>query len=66
MAARIFISGPYSQGDVALNVRHAVLRLPGEGVGADKEVERARYFGIKFFKSVSALRKWIDVNWIST
>ena len=102
MIARIYIAGPYTQGDVAVNVRSAyeaasrladlgfapfiphathfwhmlfprpyefwleldsqfmpccaaVLRLPGESSGADKEVRLAETLGIPVFTSIEAL-----------
>jgi hypothetical protein len=94
----VYIAGPYTKGDVAVNVKNAVMmgnnlrslgftpfiphlthfwhliqehgieywyaydmewlekcdalfRLPGESVGADKEVERAKQLGIPVFTS---------------
>ena len=102
MIARVYIAGPYTKGDVALNVRNAfevanrladlgfapfvphathfwhmlfprpyeywleldneflpccaaLLRLPGESSGADKEVELARTLGIPVFTSIEGL-----------
>lgn len=99
MIARIYVAGPYTKGDVALNVRNAfaaanqladrgfapfvphsthfwhmlfprpyeswleldneflrfcqaVLRLPGESSGADKEVELAAKLGIPVFREI--------------
>jgi len=99
MIARIYVAGPYTKGDVALNVRNAfaaanqladrgfapfvphsthfwhmlfpwpyefwleldkeflrfcqaVLRLPGESSGADKEVELAAQLGIPVFREI--------------
>lgn len=99
MIARIYIAGPYTKGDVAINVRNAyeaasrladlgfapfvphathfwhmlfprpyefwldldnqflpccaaVLRLPGESSGADKEVKRAETLGIPVFMKI--------------
>ena len=96
---RIFISGPYTMGDVAVNVRraidaahavrekghavflphlthfwhlvhprpwqdwmdldrewlslcHAILRLNGESVGADREVSEAMRMGLRLYRSV--------------
>jgi hypothetical protein len=100
--ARIYIAGPYTKGDVAVNVRNAfeaasrladlgfapfvphgthfwhmmfprpyefwleldneflpccaaVLRLPGESSGADKEVQLASKLGIPVFTSIDRL-----------
>jgi hypothetical protein len=100
MIARIYIAGPYTKGDVAVNVRNAyeaasrladlgfapfvphathfwhllfprpyefwleldnqflptcaaVLRLPGESTGADKEVQLARTLGIPVFTEIA-------------
>jgi len=36
----------------------AVLRLPGESVGADREVTRANFLGIPAFNSIAALLLW--------
>ena len=99
---RVYIAGPYSKGDVILNIREAiyaadwllagghvpfvphltgfwhaiapkpyeswlaydmewlkvcdaVLRLPGESSGADKEVAEARRLGVPVFESVPEL-----------
>ena len=99
MIARIYIAGPYTNGDIAVNVRNAfeaansladlgfapfvphathfwhmmfprpyefwleldneflpccaaVLRLPGESGGADKEVQLAEKHGIPVFTSI--------------
>ncbi len=104
MIARVYIAGPYTNGDVALNVRNAfeaanrladlgyapfvphsthfwhmlfprpyedwlqldneylpccaaLLRLPGESKGADKEVEFARKLGIPVFRTIEALNQ---------
>ena len=104
MIARVYIAGPYTKGDVAVNVRNAyeaasrladigfapfvphathfwhllsprpyefwleldsqflpicaaVLRLPGESTGADKEVELARILGIPIFTEIAELAK---------
>ena len=98
MKARIYVAGPYTKGDVAVNVRvaieaadqladaghypfvphlthfwhlvsprpyefwcdldnqflpfcHAVLRIPGESAGADKEVALAESLGIPVFRT---------------
>jgi hypothetical protein len=37
---------------------HAVLRLPGESVGADRECEHAKVNGIPVFDDIAALREW--------
>lgn len=43
----------YLRNDMAwLEVSQGVLRLPGESVGADKEVQRARELGIPVFYSL--------------
>src|SRR5947209_11617163 len=102
MIARIYVAGPYTKGDVAVNVRNAyaaanhladlgfapfvphathfwhmlfprpyefwlnldnqflpyceaVLRLPGESSGADKEVDLARKLGIPVFTKIEDL-----------
>jgi len=99
MIARVYVAGPYTKGDVALNVRNAfaaanqladrgfapfvphathfwhmlfprpyefwleldneflrfcqaVLRLPGESSGANKEVELAAKLGIPVFREI--------------
>lgn len=99
---KIYIAGPYSKGDVAINVREAIdaadqlldlgfvpfiphlshfwhllspkqyekwleydnhwvpvcdalLRLPGESSGADKEVELAKSFNIPVYHSIQEL-----------
>jgi hypothetical protein len=104
MRARIYVAGPYTKGDVALNVRNAfeaasrladlgfapfvphsthfwhmmfplpydfwlaldnqflpfceaVLRLPGESNGADKEVKLAQEKGIPIFNSIEEIEK---------
>lgn len=102
---RIYIAGPYTQGDVVLNVRNAIMcgnnlralgftpfiphlshfwhmliphtdihywyeydlewldvcnavfRLPGESVGADREVAYAKEHGIPVFYDYGELRK---------
>jgi hypothetical protein len=41
-------------------VSDAVLRLPGESVGADKEVEHARKLGIPVFTDIPALRAYFE------
>lgn len=38
-----------------LTMAHAVLRLPGESVGADIETDQARKLGIPIFHSIKAL-----------
>lgn len=102
MIARIYVAGPYTKGDVAVNVRNAyeaanrlanmgfapfvphathfwhmlfprpyqfwldldneflpccaaLLRLPGESSGADKEVELAKKLKIPVFKNIEDL-----------
>jgi hypothetical protein len=102
MIARIYVAGPYTKGDVAVNVRNAyeaanrladlgfapfvphathfwhilfprpyefwleldhqflpccqaVLRLPGESAGADKEVQLAGALGIPIFIEIDSL-----------
>lgn len=104
MIARIYVAGPYTKGDVAVNVRKAyeaadrladlgfapfvphathfwhmlfprpyefwldldnqflpccaaVLRLPGESSGADKEVALARKLGIPVFTEIDQVTK---------
>ncbi|MBL7876764.1 MAG: DUF1937 family protein [Cyclobacteriaceae bacterium] len=104
MIAKIYVAGPYTKGDVAVNVRNAisaaneladlgfapfvphfthfwhmifprpyefwldldnqflpacdaVLRLPGESSGADKEVKLAESHGKKIFYSLEDLKK---------
>jgi hypothetical protein len=101
---KIYIAGPYTKGDVAVNVRaailaadylramghtpfiphlthfwhlvspheidywyrydlewlescDAVLRLPGESVGADREVERARELGLPVYLGLGSVPK---------
>jgi hypothetical protein len=44
--------------DVILPRCNAVLRLPGESIGADMEVQRARELGIPVFESLAGLRRW--------
>lgn len=44
--------------DEWLQVCDAVLRLPGESLGADKEEERARELGIPVFYSLDELLLW--------
>lgn len=39
----------------------AVLRIPGESSGADKEVARARELGIPVFESVEELTSWVEL-----
>jgi uncharacterized protein DUF4406 len=102
MIARVYIAGPYTKGDVAVNVRNAyeaantladlgfapfvphathfwhmlfprpyefwlsldreflpccaaVLRLPGESAGAEKEVHLAQALGIPVFTEINSL-----------
>ena len=102
MIARIYVAGPYTKGDVAINVRNAyeaanrladlgfapfvphathfwhmlfprpyefwldldneflpccgaLLRLPGESSGADKEVELARKLGLPIFTEIDQI-----------
>lgn len=102
MRAKVYVAGPYTKGDVAVNVRNAiraandladlgfapfvphfthfwhmlhprpyefwleldnqflphcdaVLRLPGESGGADKEVALARTLGLPVFHDIGAL-----------
>jgi hypothetical protein len=112
MIARIYVAGPYTKGDVAVNVRTAyeaanrladlgfapfvphathfwhmlyprpyefwlaldneflqccaaVLRLPGESSGADKEVQLARDIGMPVFTKIDDLTNYFtngDVN----
>ena len=97
--ARIYVAGPYTKGDIAVNVRNAIamgeqlaergfspyvphlthfwhlifphhvtywyaldaewipkcdglLRIPGESIGADREVAMARELGIPVFESL--------------
>jgi hypothetical protein len=38
----------------------AVLRLPGDSVGAEQEVSYARLFGVPVFASVEELIRWRD------
>lgn len=99
---RVYVAGPYTKGDVAINVRHAIeagdrlwargfvpfiphfthfwhmmfpkpyeawtsydlqwlpcctclLRLPGDSLGADNEVSRAKQLGIPVFLHEAAL-----------
>lgn len=106
---RVYVAGPYTQGDVAVNVRaamcagtmildlghapyiphlmhfvhmiypkpyevwmkldahwinycDAMLRLPGESVGADREVGFAKALGIPVFESIEALEKWLKAR----
>jgi hypothetical protein len=101
---RVYVAGPYTRGDVAVNVRKAidaadellglgyapflphlshfwhlchqrpwedwmrldlawlpkcdaVLRLPGESAGADREVDAAHVLGIPCFTEIAALRR---------
>lgn len=42
----------------------AVLRLPGESTGADREVELARLMGIPVFERVEDLIAWARGKWI--
>ena len=107
MIARIYVAGPYTKGDVAVNVRNAyeaasrladldfapfvphgthfwhmlfprpyefwldldnqflpcceaVLRLPGESAGADKEVQLAQTLGLPVFTDFSSLVKYFE------
>jgi hypothetical protein len=107
MIARIYVAGPYTKGDVAVNVRNAyeaanhladlgfapfvphathfwhmlfprpyefwlnldnqflpyceaVLRLPGESSGADKEVQLARSLGLPVFTDVDSLVTYFE------
>jgi hypothetical protein len=102
MRAKVYIAGPYTKGDVAVNVRNAILaaetlaeigfapfiphlthfwhmlfsrpygvwldldnqflpacdallRIPGESNGADKEVELAQTLGLPIFHSIEAV-----------
>jgi hypothetical protein len=102
MRAKIYVAGPYTKGDVAVNVRNAIeaaneladlgfapfvphfthfwhmlfprpyefwleldnqflphceaiLRLPGESSGADKEVALGEKLGLQTFHSISAI-----------
>lgn len=43
-----------------VEVSDAVLRLPGESEGADREVAHAKKFGILVFHSVAAIIAWAD------
>jgi hypothetical protein len=103
---RIYVAGPYTKGDVCVNVRtavlagleivkaghapfvphlshfmhylepqgyevwmeqdfewirvcHALLRLPGESSGADREVSLATDLGIPVFHSMDKLMEWL-------
>ena len=38
---------------------HAVLRIPGESKGADREVEHAKKCGIEIFHSIEELQGWV-------
>src|ERR1700756_4979544 len=107
MKARVYVAGPYTKGDVAVNVRNAyeaanrladlgfapfvphathfwhmlfprpyefwldldnqflpfceaVLRLPGESSGADKEVQLARKLTIPVFPDIDGLVKYFE------
>ena len=107
---RIYVAGPYTKGDVVLNVRAAVfaadrlaqaghapfiphlnhlwhllcphdwdfwceqdlhwlevcdcvLRLPGESVGADLEVQRAQELGIPVYWSVAEALREVTQRW---
>ncbi|HET8892100.1 MAG TPA: DUF1937 family protein [Candidatus Angelobacter sp.] len=107
MIGRIYVAGPYTKGDVAVNVRNAyqaanrladlgfapfvphgthfwhmlfprpyefwldldnqflpcceaVLRLPGESSGADKEVQLARTLGKPVFTDIDSLVKYFE------
>lgn len=42
----------------------AVLRIPGESKGADREVERARELGLPVFETVDAVVEWVG-EWIA-
>jgi len=102
---KVYVAGPYTKGDVAQNIRIAILaadrlsqaglvpfiphlthfwhllcphewefwmeqslawvevcdcllRLPGESIGADREIERARQLGLSVYLSIESL---IDV-----
>jgi hypothetical protein len=104
MRAKIYVAGPYTQGDVAINVRNAfetankladlgfapfvphsthfwhmlfpreydfwlkldneflpccdaLLRLPGQSSGADKEVQLAKSLGLPIFNDISEIDK---------
>ena len=105
MIAKIYVAGPYTNGDTAINVRtvietankladlgfapyvphfthywhvifpreyqywvdlhnqflpycNAVLRIPGQSNGADKEVELAKSLNIPVFNSIEDLKKY--------
>lgn len=109
MKAKIYVAGPYTKGDVAVNVRNAfeaanqladlgyapfvphgthfwhmmfprpynfwldldnqflpdcaaVLRLPGESFGADKEVVLAENLGIPVFHSIGAVVEHFEAS----
>lgn len=42
-----------------LPVCDCVLRLPGESKGADKEVEKAGFYGIPIFYNIEDIKEWI-------
>ncbi len=51
--------GEWLEHDLNLvDICHALLRIPGESSGADKEVVHAKRRGIPVFTDVDELRKW--------
>ena len=106
---KIYIAGPYTKGDVALNIKNAImigdilacrgflpfvphlthfwhmmyhhdidfwysydnewlkicdglLRIPGESIGSDKEVELAKKLGIPVFSSIAELNQYFNME----
>jgi hypothetical protein len=45
-----------------VQVADAVLRIPGESVGADTEVAYAEELGIPIFNSLSELLLWLEIK----
>ena len=45
-----------------LEVCHAVLRLPGESPGAEREVSRARALGLPVFHTVEEVIAWVEAE----
>lgn len=43
-----------------VEVAEAILRLPGESVGADREVEHAKKHGVPIFYSVEEVLRWAN------
>ena len=55
MIRYVYVAGPITKGNRFVNVRNALLRLPGESSGSDREVAHAQDHGIPVFFDIGDL-----------